>query len=81
LILILDLESRASTPPLEERVTSFFARAKKEVTKKENTWVCPSGFTSCKSEKAQTVPVHKVGGIEYALSSSNTDDASDTDDR
>jgi hypothetical protein len=32
-----DLESRASTPPAEERVTSFFARAKKAVTKKEST--------------------------------------------
>jgi hypothetical protein len=29
--------SRASTPPAEERVTSFFARAKKKVTKKEST--------------------------------------------
>jgi hypothetical protein len=31
------LESRASTPPAEERVTSFFTRVKKEVTKKEST--------------------------------------------
>ena len=30
-------QSRASTPPAEERVTSFFARAKKKVTKKEST--------------------------------------------
>jgi hypothetical protein len=32
-----DVPSRASTPPPEERVTSFFTRVKKEVTKKEST--------------------------------------------
>jgi hypothetical protein len=35
------LEKRASTPPAEERVTSFFARAKKEVTKKETRCAAP----------------------------------------
>jgi hypothetical protein len=32
------LQSKASTPPSAERVTSFFARAKKKVTKKETRW-------------------------------------------
>jgi hypothetical protein len=39
------IQSRASTPPAEERVTSFFARAKKKVTKKESTWRDTPGFT------------------------------------
>jgi hypothetical protein len=38
-------ECRASTPPAEERVTSFFARAKKKVTKKESTLRDAPGFT------------------------------------
>jgi hypothetical protein len=40
-----DLQSRASTPPAEERVTSFFARAKKKVTKKESTLRRSPGLT------------------------------------
>jgi hypothetical protein len=36
-----DFQRKASTPPLEERITSFFARAKKEVTKKESTLRAP----------------------------------------
>ena len=37
--------SKASTPPVEERVTSFFTRVKKEVTKKESTLRGAPGFT------------------------------------
>jgi hypothetical protein len=36
---------RASTPPEEERVTSFFTCVKKEVTKKESTLRGAPGFT------------------------------------
>jgi hypothetical protein len=46
LFLGFDLERRASTPPAEERVTSFFARAKKKVTKKESTVRGAPGFDS-----------------------------------
>jgi hypothetical protein len=37
--------SKASTPPAEERVTSFFTRVKKEVTKKESTLRSAPGLT------------------------------------
>jgi hypothetical protein len=40
----LPVQARASTPPAEERVTSFFARAKKKVTKKETRGVTPQVF-------------------------------------
>jgi hypothetical protein len=43
--LALDLEAEASTPPSAERVTSFFARAKKKVTKKESTLRGALGYT------------------------------------
>ena len=43
--------SRASTPPLEERVTSFFTRVKKEVTKKESTLRGAPGLTHGDREK------------------------------
>jgi hypothetical protein len=41
-----DFQCRASTPPAEERVTSFFARAKKKVTKKETRGVTPQVLRS-----------------------------------
>jgi hypothetical protein len=44
-LLGFDRQSKASTPPAEERVTSFFARAKKKVTKKESTLRGAAGFT------------------------------------
>jgi hypothetical protein len=43
-------QSRASTPPAEERVTSFFTRVKKEVTKKESTLRGAPGLTHAGSE-------------------------------
>jgi AMMECR1 domain-containing protein len=45
LFLVFDLHSKASTPPSEERVTSFFTRVKKEVTKKESTLRGALGYT------------------------------------
>jgi hypothetical protein len=56
------LASQAELPlACGERVTFFFTRVKKEVTKKESTLVCSPGFTFCKSAKSRTVPVHEVG--------------------
>jgi hypothetical protein len=48
--LSLFYSARASTPPAEERVTSFFARAKKKVTKKESTLRGAPGLTHADSE-------------------------------
>jgi hypothetical protein len=45
------LGARASTQPAAERVTSFFTRVKKEVTKKENTLRGAPGFTLGDSER------------------------------
>jgi hypothetical protein len=42
---------KPSTPPAEERVTSFFARAKKKVTKKESTLRGAPGLTHANSER------------------------------
>jgi hypothetical protein len=39
--LLLNLKVRASTPPAEERVTFFFTRVKKKVTKKEARCLSP----------------------------------------
>jgi hypothetical protein len=45
LVTFHGIQSKASTPPAEERVTSFFTRVKKEVTKKESTLRGAPGFT------------------------------------
>jgi hypothetical protein len=50
LFLGFDSQCKASTPPAEERVTSFFARAKKKVTKKESTLHGAPGLTHAGSE-------------------------------
>jgi hypothetical protein len=42
---------KASTPPAEERVTFFFARAKKKVIKKESTLRGAPGLTHAGSER------------------------------
>jgi hypothetical protein len=64
-------EERASTPPAEERVTSFFARAKKKVTKKESTLRGAPGFTSCRQQWREESRF-KGSGAKNALPSSNT---------
>jgi hypothetical protein len=46
---------------MAERVTSFFARAKKKVTKKESTVRDAPGFSSWKSAQARTLPIHWTG--------------------
>src|SRR5476649_2157135 len=63
----LHCKSRASTPPAEERVTSFFARVKKEVTKKEGTLRGAPGFTHRGSERERRWRLRVRRGRSTAL--------------
>src|SRR5882724_8290738 len=61
--------ARASTPPAEERVTSFFARAKKKVTKKESTLRNTPGFTYGDSVglRRSQLRVRRVGSTAWPI--------------
>jgi hypothetical protein len=61
LFLVLIRQSKASTRPTAERVTFFFTRVKKKVTKKESTLRGAPGFKSRKSAKVRTLPIHQTG--------------------
>src|SRR5437763_966899 len=39
-----------------QRVTLFFTRVKKRVTRKESTWSAPQGFTFCKTGNSRSAP-------------------------
>jgi hypothetical protein len=72
-------KSKASTPPAEERVTSFFARAKKKVTKKETRCVAPQVLHTA-SVQWREVFLSLGRNPELTLPPSNTVDASSTRD-
>src|SRR5450432_623659 len=61
------MDCRASTPPAEEWVTSFFTRVKKEVTKKESTWCGAPGFTHGNAERLRRsqLRVHRNSVTAY----------------
>ena len=76
----LPCKARASTPPAEERVTLFFARANKRVTRKESTGVRALGFGVLKTRNGTKRPGPPDRGAEQTFSSSNTGDREHTDD-
>jgi hypothetical protein len=59
------VEGKASTPPAEERVTSFFTRVKKEVTKKESTLCGTPGGSAPQARKARADGIYVF--VEAAL--------------
>jgi hypothetical protein len=61
LLFAVVLRARASTPPMEERVTLFFTRVKIKSHQKRKHVVCAPGETHCKSEKSRSGPDHGPG--------------------